>query len=512
MKLTLRARLTLMYSAIVALTIASFAAVAYGTVSSELKRSLDTSLDRVANSLQAVIRREQRAAQRPLVPSRRERRRDGDVRSDGLEFFVRRSLEEIVGPVLPRDTTADADPVWSAVYEHMLINSSAYLIQVTDRAGRVVWKSDNLDTDSLPLVRTFERHGAAFEDGRLFTNYTLDGVRYRMVLARGDVAEITAAYPASEVDATLRQLFAVLLWSVPIALGVSLGAGWYLARRSLRPVDEITKSARRITAQNLALRLPPPATDDEIARLTATLNDMIARLEGSFARTRQFTSDASHELKTPLAILLGELELALRRPLSEDEYRATLASCLEEVERLTSVVEGLLELSRADGGQIDMVFDQVRFSRLIDEICDDILILADAKRITVITNVQPDVVLQGDPVRLHQAILNVVENAIKYTPERGRVDVTMTADQRQAVVIITDTGYGMHADELPFIFDRFYRVDKARSQRIRGTGLGLAIAKWVVDAHDGTIRVSSVPEKGTTFTLTLPLRHGSGAL
>lgn len=509
MKLTLRARLTLMYSGIVALTIASFAAVAYVTVSNQLKRSLDTSLARVATSLHAVIRREQRAMQRPLLPSRKERRRDTDGRGDALEFFVKRSLQELVGPILPSDTVADADPVWAAVYEHMLINSSAYLIQVTDRSGRVVWKSDNLRRDSLPVVRTFERHGASFEDGRIFTNYTLGGIRYRMILSRGDVAEITTAYPASEVDATLRQLFAALLWSVPVSLAVSLVAGWYLARRSLKPVDDITTSARRITAQNLAQRLPTPTTNDEIARLTATLNEMIARLETSFERTRQFTSDASHELKTPLAILLGELEIALRRPLTSEEYRATIISCLEEVERLTAVVEGLLELSRADAGQVGRRFEQVRFSRLVEEICDDVQILADAKRITVITNVQPDIQLDGDPVRLHQALLNVIENAVKYTQEAGRVDVTMTADQRKVAVIVSDTGIGIDADDIPFIFDRFYRVDKARSQRVRGTGLGLAIAKWVVDAHDGTITVNSTPGMGSTFTITLPLRHGT---
>lgn len=507
MKLTLRARLTLMYSAIVALTVAAFAAVAYVTVSNQLKRSLDTSLARVATSLHAVIRREQLSIQRPLLPARRERRRDGEKRTDGLEFFVKRSLQEIVGPVLPSEMPVDTDPVWSAVYEHMLINSSAYLIQVTDRQGRVVWKSDNLLNDTLPVVRTFERHGATFDDGRLFTNYTLDGVRYRMVLAKGDVAEITAAYPASEVDATLRQLFAVLLWSLPASLAVSLGAGWYLARRSLRPVDQITQSARRITAQNLAQRLPTPTTNDEIARLTATLNDMIARLETSFDRTRQFTSDASHELKTPLAILLGELELALRKPMTDDEYRATLVSCLEEVERLTAVVEGLLDLSRADTGQVEMVMQPVRFSRLVEEICDDILILADVKRITVITNVQSDIVIDGDAVRLHQALLNVIENAVKYTPDAGRIDVTATADQRQATVTVTDNGPGIDADHLPFIFDRFYRVDKARSQRVRGTGLGLAIAKWVIDAHDGTIVITSEPNTGTTCSITLPLRH-----
>lgn len=507
MKLSLRARLTLMYSAIVALTITVFSAVAYVAVSNELKRSLDTSLSRVTTSLHAVIRREQQTLKRPLAPAKRDRRRDGE-RPDGLDLFVKRSLADFVGPVLPVDPVSTEDPVWAAVYEHMLLNSSSYLIQVTDRSGRVVWKSDNLTADSLPLVKTFERHGATFDDGRLYTYYTLSGTRYRMLLSRGDVAEITAAYPANEVDATLRQLFSVLVYSIPAALAVSLIAGWFLARRSLKPVDDITRSARRITAQNLAQRLPAPTTDDEIARLTETLNEMIARLETSFARIRQFTSDASHELKTPLAILMGELEVTLRRDQSAEAYRETLLSCLEEVERLTAVVDGLLELSRADTGQIDMDIRHIGFSTLVDEICDDILILADMKHITVVTSVQPDVHVEGDKVRLHQALLNVLENAVKYTPEGGRVEVTMSTGPHQAVVIVSDNGPGIEPEHLPFIFDRFYRVDKARSQRVRGTGLGLAIAKWVVDAHDGSIRVASEPGRGTTFTIMLPLRHG----
>jgi signal transduction histidine kinase len=205
---------------------------------------------------------------------------------------------------------------------------------------------------------------------------------------------------------------------------------------------------------------------------------------------------------------MGELEVTLRRDQSAEAYRETLLSCLEEVERLTAVVDGLLELSRADTGQIDMDIRHIGFSTLVDEICDDILILADMKHITVVTSVQPDVHVEGDKVRLHQALLNVLENAVKYTPEGGRVEVTMSTGPHQAVVIVSDNGPGIEPEHLPFIFDRFYRVDKARSQRVRGTGLGLAIAKWVVDAHDGSIRVASEPGRGTTFTIMLPLRHG----
>lgn len=510
MKLSIRARLTLMYSAIVALTVTVFATVTYVTVSNELKRSLDTSLSRVTTSLHAVIQREQQGVKRPLAPSRRDRARSIKW-SDGLEMFVQRSLREMVGPIRPADSLVMEDPVWAAVYEHMLLNSSTYLLQVTDKSGKVVWKSISLGSDSLPLVKTFEEHGAVFDNGWLFTDYTLGGTRYRMILSRGDVTEITAAYPAGEVDATLRKLFSVMLYSLPVALAVSLIAGWFLARRSLKPVDDITRMARRITAHNLVQRLPSLDTNDEIARLTTTLNEMIARLETSFARIRQFTSDASHELKTPLAILMGEIELALRRPLSAEDSKSTLESCLEEVERLTAVVDGLLELSRADAGQIEIAFKPVSFSRLVDDICDDILVLADVKRVTVVTSIQPDVMLYGDAVRLHQALLNVVDNAVKYTPESGRVEAVMSADSHVATVVISDNGPGISPEHLPLLFDRFYRVDKSRSHNIRGTGLGLAIAKWVVDAHEGSITVASDVGRGTAFTIRLPLRHGAEA-
>jgi heavy metal sensor kinase len=330
------------------------------------------------------------------------------------------------------------------------------------------------------------------------------------VLYKGDVSEVTVAYPADEVDATLRKLFGYLLYALPSTLLISLLAGYVLAQRSLRPVDEITRSARQITAHNLTRRLPMPPTNDEIARLTETLNEMIARLETSFAQIRQFTSDASHELKTPLAILMGELEIALRAQMTEADYKATLMSCLEEVERLTSVVQWLLDLSRADSGQLIIDMHPVRLSAMIDDLTDDILILAEQRRISVDSTVQPALVVPGDRVRLHQALLNVMENAVKYTAEGGMVSITVGSDTDDAIITIADTGMGIPHDEIPFIFDRFYRVDKARSRGTQGAGLGLSIVKWIVDAHHGTISVTSEEGKGTTFVIRLPLERNVG--
>ena len=329
------------------------------------------------------------------------------------------------------------------------------------------------------------------------------------MLSRGDVADVTAAYPAAEVDITLRRLFSLMLYSLPVALLLSVGMGWFIAGRSLRPVDTITRSARQITASNLGLRLEVPPTNDEIARLSETLNEMIARLETSFAQIRQFTSDASHELKTPLAILMGELEVALRRPLKEEEYRVTLGSCLEEVERLTHVVQGLLELSRAETGQVTILREHVRLSALLADVCDDVMLIAETKHIDLVTNISPHISITGDRIRLHQALLNVIENAVKYTPVGGGVRIELDLAEGRARVVVADSGIGIPQDQLPFIYDRFFRVDKARSQNILGTGLGLSIVKWIVDAHDGTIEAMSTEGKGTTISVTFPVRDSS---
>lgn len=499
-KLTLRVKLALLYGAIVSLSLTGFAAIAYVTVSSELLRNLDASLERAGTSLLAVIRKEQVQARKPLVPVK-SRRRSSDRERLRVEILDQPTMRDFVGPIMNAETVAPEDPVWSAVYEHMLLNSSSTVLQVAAADGLVAWKSDNLGVDSLPTYLSFRRNGGSSE-APIFSYYWLRGERFRIVMITSDGASVTAAYPLSEVDQTLRRLFSLLLYALPAALVVSGILGWFIARRSLKPVDDITRSARTITASNLELRLPRSQNNDEIARLIDTLNDMIARLEQSFAQVRQFTSDASHELKTPLAILMGELGVALRRPMSAEEYQATLASCLEEVERLTNVVQGLLELSRAETGQVTIERKPVRLSTLVADVCDDVVLMAEGKHVAFTTDIDPEVVITGDRVRLHQAILNIVENAVKYTPEGGSVRVELLAIDGSARLLVSDTGIGIATEDLPHIYDRFYRVDKARSKDIQGTGLGLAIVKWILDAHQASIDVVSTEGAGTTFKVT----------
>ena len=504
-RLTLRTRLALMYGALVALTTVLFALVAYFTVSNQLYQNLDASLSRAGVSLLAVIRNEQRSVAGPLKPVRKEKR--SAKQSDVFEFLRRSSMRNFVGPIpVPDSVIADVeDPVWSAVYEHVLLNSSTYVLQVRNPAGSIAWTSDNLLRDTLPSYQWFVNHGAVATGDRIFTYYTLRGVRYRLVVSRGDVAEVAAAYPAAEVDATLRSLFSLMLFSIPVVIILSIVAGWFLARRSLRPVDMITTTARRITAERLSERLPVSTSNDEIARLSDTLNDMIARLERQFQQIRQFTSDASHELKTPLAILMGELEIALRKEIPDASIRETLESCLEEVDRLTIVVQGLLELSRAESGQVQIERDHVNFSSLVTDIYEDIEILAEPKNIKLTANIEPNLFVTGDRVRLHQACLNIIENAVKYTRDAGEVSVKVASESVGRVILkVEDNGIGIPSEKLPYIYDRFFRVDEARSKDIQGSGLGLSIVRWIVEAHDGTIMAASEEGVGTTFVITLP--------
>jgi len=502
-KVTIRTRLALLYGILVALTTAAFAVVAYYTVSNELYANLDVSLTRAGTSLLAVIEREQDEAKRPLEPYRKAPRRKST--DNVFAFLQRTSLRDFVGPIPVPDSVIEQpeDPVWSAVYEHVLLNSSTYLLQVRSHDNEIVWRSSNLLSDTLPGLSNLRPLDMQTSD-RVATWISVRGVSYRLVVVKDGRAEVAAAYPADEVDFMLRKLFSMLLYSIPALIVVSIGTGWFLAKRALRPVDLIARAAKRITAERLAERLPLPISNDEIGRLTDILNEMIARLERSFEQVRQFTSDASHELKTPLAILMGELEVALRNEAMTDEARVVLESCLEEVIRLTQVVQGLLDLSRADSGQIAIDRKSISVSALLEDLCEDIEILSEPKAIIVSSSIQQNLFVLGDQVRLHQAFLNVLENALKYTGEHGSVTVELRAEFNQVILSVADTGVGIASDQLSRIFDRFYRVDQARSKNIQGTGLGLSIVRWVVEMHGGTISVQSELGVGTKFTITLP--------
>ena len=292
----------------------------------------------------------------------------------------------------------------------------------------------------------------------------------------------------------------------PIGLLLAGGGGWLLARRALRPVDRMAETARRISAEHLAARLEDTGANDELSRLAQTLNEMLGRLDTSFRQIRQFSADASHELQTPLTILKGEIEVALRMPRTPEEYQRILKSALEEIDRVARLVEGLLLLARADAGVLRMDLQPVDLAQLVEDVYGQAKVLADRRNITLLLGVMEPLSIRGDYERLRRVLLNLVDNGIKYTPSGGRVTLSLQRDGEWASLRVTDTGIGLSPEDQEKIFERFYRSAEARSRGEGGAGLGLCIARSIAEAHGGKIQVESTPGLGSTFTVLLPLQ------
>lgn len=290
---------------------------------------------------------------------------------------------------------------------------------------------------------------------------------------------------------------------------VGFAGAWWLASRIVTPLAAITATAARISAVNLSARIDAAGVDRELAELAEVLNGTFARLDAAFIQLARFTADASHELRTPLAVLRSSAELALSRPRTPDEYRATLAACLAAAIRMTAIVDGLLTLARADAGGVDVKHKLVDVTALAAETVAQLRPLADQYEVTLKVKAEP-AVAHGDEVALGRVVANLVENAIRYNRPGGKVRVTITAGETAVEMTVADTGVGISNAHLPHVFDRFYRVDKARSRETGGTGLGLAICKSVVVAHGGDIAVASAEGVGTTFRVTLPYGSDDG--
>ena len=306
------------------------------------------------------------------------------------------------------------------------------------------------------------------------------------------------------VEKMLDRLIFVLQIGSPLAVLVSMFGGWFLAGRALRPVDNITNTAQRIAAGDLTQRIHTSSTD-EIGRLASTFNDMIGRLEASIRQIRQFSADASHELRTPLTITKGETELALRKDRTPEVYREVLESNLEEIDRMSRIVDELLFLSRADLGEIKIAKEPVQLEYLIQEIQQQAQVLGKDREVeTVVRHLEPAEVA-GDEWRLRELLLNIVDNAVKYSQENGQIEIKLERAGNMAKLSVKDNGIGISPDDQKMIFDRFFRSDAARAHVQKGTGLGLAICKWIAETHQGKIQVESTQGQGSRFTITLPL-------
>jgi heavy metal sensor kinase len=307
------------------------------------------------------------------------------------------------------------------------------------------------------------------------------------------------------VQRTLRQWLVFLAAGLPVVALLAVAGGYFLVKRALTPVDQIAASAERIGSHNLSERLPVAATGDELERLSVALNHMIERLDAAFQYSRRFVADASHELRTPLTVLRGELEGLVEEPQLREEWRERLGSALEEVERLVNIVEGLFAISRLDAGEAQAEWVKFDLASLAVATADQMSLLAEDKRITVSCAAAADVWVEGDRSRMKQVVVNLLDNAIKYTAEGGSVGLTVSPRGGKAVLEVADNGIGMTPEVLPRVFERFFRVDPARSRAMGGAGLGLSIVKSICGAHQGRVEALSTPGQGSVFRVELPL-------
>ena len=311
----------------------------------------------------------------------------------------------------------------------------------------------------------------------------------------------------ARTEETVRQVLLMLAIGLPVAVSVAVAGGFVLVRRALKPVDNLSQKAAVITQHNLSERLPVVRTGDELERLSLSLNLMISRLEDAINSSKQFVADASHELRTPLAVLRGELENLAQDSQLKSQTRETLGSALEEVDRLAKIVEGLLALSRLDTGEVKSEWVRFDLAELVATTADQMNLLAEDKHIAVVCDCAERVMVEGDQARLKQVVVNLLDNAIKYTPDGGRIRLKTARDEGSAVLDVVDDGIGIPPEALPHVFKRFFRVDGSRSREhgAGGAGLGLSIVKSICDAHGARVEVSSTPGQGSQFRVRQPL-------
>ncbi len=378
-------------------------------------------------------------------------------------------------------------------------------------AGEPVFRSEGVASTGLPRPVV----GPAGATGPAFLDVTLGGlgpVHLAGGAVRGPGGPLLVQVAASlaPTGRALRELVIVFLTIGPMALACTLGGGYWLARKALAPIDRMAATAAEITSNRLDRRLEEAGARDELGGLARTFNAMIERLQCSFDEVRRFTADAAHELRTPLAAMRTEAEVALRSPRSPERDGRVLEDLLEEMERLTRLVSQLLFLCREDAGLGAGEIRPLRLDHLVGEVGEHMQVAAQEKGVGLHLDLTGDCPVRGDADRLRQLFFNLLDNAIKYTPAGGAVAVRGEAHNGQVRVTVADTGIGIPADHLPHVFDRFYRVDPSRSPETEGSGLGLAICRSIAEAHGGRLGIDSDLEGGTRVTLVLPSHRPDG--
>jgi heavy metal sensor kinase len=484
---SIRFKIILLYMVLLTLTLTVFSVALYNKLKTDLYRNVDNLLQSRAEGIEDSIDTYWEVEKLQVKKSRR--------KPDALKKFEVINFAAIARLWVDEESNAPE-----------LLN---IIVQIFDAKGNSIASSKNMPasyafpreffTTALQGRPRFDTAAVSFSEGMELSVRVLT----MPVFQEQDIMYIVqVASPLDSIQGALNDFKEILFVLLPLAVFITGIIGVFLAKITLNPVDRIIKTAQKITAESLKLRIQMPGTRDEIERLAATFNDMLDRLEKAFSSQQHFIQDASHELKTPLTILQGELEVTLKRIRTAAEYEEVLKSSLEEIRRISSIVENLLLLARVEDRETGLDVREFNLQRVLQEAVAGMEILARGKSLALSLSPDGAIMLRGDEQKLKQVFLNLLDNAIKYTPPHGSVSVSASTTAESVRITVQDSGIGIPPAELPHIFDRFYRVDKARSSS--GFGLGLSIARSIVEAHRGTISAESSLNRGSTFTVFLP--------
>ncbi|HEV8715239.1 MAG TPA: ATP-binding protein [Candidatus Binatia bacterium] len=433
------------------------------------------------------------------------------VSSRSVDIFLREEAEAL-GSYLSLSPRANARTyIAQLVAEKDVFSGHQKYVQLRNGKGAVIERSTNLIDRELPLPAQI---GTQAREEVFATVSFPDALSVRLITLpivsqSGDVFFVQEGVSLEGDYIFLRRLRTALFFFFPGMLGLSILSGRLMARRVLQPIETITREARTVEAQDLTRRLPVVNPQDEIGQLVGVLNSLLSRLEGTFAQMRHFTADAAHELRTPLAVLRCGMEVVATRARRVEEYQGALSASIEEVSRLSRIVDNLFALARADAGSQEFTWEVVNLRDLVQEVYEQAELMAEARGLSISLHTDGAVSVRGDRLRLKQLLLNLMDNAVRYTPAGGRVHLAVDRKESWARVMVEDSGIGIPEEALPRIFDRFYRVDKARSLDNTGGGLGLSICQWIVQAHGGKITVQSRIGYGSTFIISLPVSQPS---
>src|ERR1700722_14478991 len=455
--LPIRLRLTAWYFAVLAVVLSAFGVSAYVAMRHSIRKTVDEELQ---------------------------------IRAEGVHQLIERTIKRGHPEDLPE-----------GLREHTELRQGGALLQVSDEQGNWLYRSPVMSDYGVPRPATIPRRATEFLGKdvplRIWT---------KKVSVAGQSYIIQSALEMDDFYESLNHFALLLLISIPSLLLCAVAAGYWISTRALSPVDLITQTARTISAQNLSSRLVVPDTGDELQRLSETLNGMLDRLEAAFKKITQFTADASHELRTPVAVMRTRAELSLRKARSPEEYRDVIAEVLTELEKTSGLIEQLMFLARADSGAETLHFSPTNVTEVLREACHQGSALAEAKQIGFQEQISTDSMwIRGDATSLRRLFLILIDNAVKYTPANGQVEVSLHRNNGYAIAQVRDTGIGITENDLPNVFERFYRADKARTRELGGVGLGLSIGRWITEVHSGTIEVQSAPGRGSVFQIRLPI-------